>query len=211
MIWAGISSQNTPVMRQTPWMAVALTVGCASPSKSCSEERFFVIIIALSLQPIVLLSEEMGASHVVPLKIGPHTLYLQNIKLLLQKFINLFIPSIWILQWKCICQQSCCIGSDHRICHLNGEKWNILKQNCFGLYVEASMNFIDSRGLETKYRRALQVNAKWAWLSTYPKWMEVLFTAGKATGIGGFLTKKFFFMILCKYSRVIFALITELD
>ena len=41
--------------------------------------------------------------------------------------------------------------------------------------------------------------------------MEVLFTAGKATGIGGFLTKKFFFMILCKYSRVIFALITELD
>lgn len=45
--------------------------------------KIFVIIIALSLQPVVLLNEEMGASHVVPLKIGPNTLYLQNIKLLL--------------------------------------------------------------------------------------------------------------------------------
>ena len=33
MMWAGMSSQNTPVMRQTPWMAVALTVGHGSSSR----------------------------------------------------------------------------------------------------------------------------------------------------------------------------------
>ena len=39
MTCAGISSQNTPVMRHTPWMAVALTVGHGSSNKSWGREK----------------------------------------------------------------------------------------------------------------------------------------------------------------------------
>lgn len=53
--------------------------------------------------------------------------YLHDIKLLLQECINVFITCIWILQWKCICQQSCCICSNHGICNL-GRNENIISE-----------------------------------------------------------------------------------